>query len=46
MENLLQNGFKGVFYEKWQTKHSYYNKRYREVDSSFKKQTLQGKVYI
>ena len=37
---------KGELYEKWRTDLLIIVKRYREVDSSFKKQTLQGKVYI
>ena len=37
---------KGELYEKWQTDLLIIVKRQREVDSSFKKQTLQGKVYI
>ena len=45
MENLLGTGFKGKFYKKWRTD-ILYDKRYSEFDGSFKKQTLQGKVYI
>ena len=37
---------KGEFWGKWQTYVFIIIKRYREVDSSFKKETLQGKVYI
>ena len=37
---------KGEFYEKWKTDTFIIIKIYREVDSSFKKQTLLGKVYI
>ena len=38
--------FKGEFYKKWQTNILIIIKRYREVDSSFQKQTLRGKVHI
>ena len=37
---------KGELYEKWQTDVLIIIKWYCEVDSSFKKQTLQGKVYF
>ena len=37
---------KEELYEKWQTFVLIVIKRYRQADSSFKKQTLQGKVYI
>ena len=37
---------KEELYEKWQTFVLIIIKRYRQADSSFKKQTLQGKVYI
>ena len=37
---------KGEFYEKWRTDIFIIIKRYLEVDSSFKKQTLRGKVDI
>ena len=37
---------KEELYEKWQTFVLFIIKRYRQVDSSFKEQTLQGKMYI
>ena len=37
---------KGEFYEKWRTNILIMIKIYREVHSSFKKQTLRGKLYI
>ena len=46
MENLLKIGFERRTYEKWRTDVLIIIKRYREVDSSFMKQTLRGKVYI
>ena len=36
---------KGQFYEKWRTDTLIIIKIYREVDNSFKKQTIRGKVY-
>ena len=45
-KNLLRTGFESRILRKMVNRHSYYNKRYREVDSSFKKQTLRGTVYI
>ena len=44
MTSLLQTGFDRVFYEKWRTDILIIIKRYREVDSYFKEQTLWGKV--
>ena len=46
IENLLQIGFGLEFYEKWRTDVLIIINIYREVDRSFKKQTLRGKVYI
>ena len=46
MESLLRTGLKEEFYEKCLTDILIIKTRYREVDSSFKKQTLRGKVYI
>ena len=46
MENLLKIGFERRTYEKWRTDVLIIIKRYREVDSSFMKQSLRGKVYI
>ena len=44
--NLLQIAFGLEFYEKWRTEILIIIKIYREVDRSFKKQTLRGKAYI
>ena len=46
VENLLQIGFSLEFYQKWRTDILIIIKIYREVDRSFKKQTLRGKIYI
>ena len=47
-KNLLRTGFESRILRKMVNRQSqsYYNKRYREVDSSFKKQILRGTVYI
>ena len=44
MENFLRAGFELRILRKMAK--PIIIKRYREVDSSFKKETLQGKVYI
>ena len=46
MKNLLQTGFDGTILREMTNRHSYYNKRYGEVDNSFKEQLLWGKVWI
>ena len=40
MKNLLQTGFDGTILRKMTNRHSYYNKRYGEVNNSFKEQLL------
>ena len=43
--SLWKTSWELVLKEKWRTD-ILYDKRYSEFDGSFKKQTLQGKVYI
>ena len=46
IENLPQTGFERRILPKMANLRSYCNKEICEVDSSFKKQKLRGKVYI